>query len=247
MGSQRVEWGMTEAPEPVLWLWSCYQTEAAPPEFHLDPGSLFHFQRGPVYRTSGIHPDIQNKGTLPPQPWFCHPQQPRGGSTEEKIVSPCLSRWLKPLSVCSPSTINFFPSRENFFSFFFFNKHICIFSLGCTGSLLLHRLFSSWGWQGLLLVAVWRLLVTVASAVEHGLQGAQTSVSAATGVSFRSCGAQPSCPVGCEIFPHQGSILCLLHWQADSLPLSNQGSPRPNLDFRTGLLVDSPHTLAGTS
>ena len=81
-------------------------------------------------------------------PWL------QGGSTEEKIVSPCLSRWLKPLSVCSPSTINFFPSRENFFSFFFFNKHICIFSLGCTGSLLLHRLFSSWGWQGLLLVAV---------------------------------------------------------------------------------------------
>ena len=47
-------------------------------------------------------------------PWL------QGGSTEEEIVSPCLSRWLKPLSVCSPSTINFSPSRENlFFSFFF--------------------------------------------------------------------------------------------------------------------------------
>ena len=27
------------------------------------------------------------------------------------------------------------------------------------------------------------------------------------------------------IFPTQGLILCLLHWQIDSLPLSHQGSP----------------------
>ena len=27
------------------------------------------------------------------------------------------------------------------------------------------------------------------------------------------------------IFPDQGSNLCLLHWQADSLPLSHQGGP----------------------
>ena len=27
------------------------------------------------------------------------------------------------------------------------------------------------------------------------------------------------------IFPSQGSNLCLLHWQVDSLPLSHQGSP----------------------
>ena len=37
--------------------------------------------------------------------------------------------------------------------------------------------------------------------------------------------------VGCHfllqgIFPTQGSNLCLLHWQADSLPLSHQGSPK---------------------
>ena len=30
----------------------------------------------------------------------------------------------------------------------------------------------------------------------------------------------------CEIFLGQGSHPCLLHWQADSLPLSHQGSPR---------------------
>ena len=36
--------------------------------------------------------------------------------------------------------------------------------------------------------------------------------------------------VGCHaflqgIFPTQGADLCLLHWQADSLPLSHRGSP----------------------
>ena len=34
-----------------------------------------------------------------------------------------------------------------------------------------------------------------------------------------------SCSESCEIFPNQGSNLCLLRWQADSLPLSHQGSP----------------------
>ena len=33
-----------------------------------------------------------------------------------------------------------------------------------------------------------------------------------------------SCSTACGIFPEQGSNLCLLHWQADSLPLSHQGS-----------------------
>ena len=29
----------------------------------------------------------------------------------------------------------------------------------------------------------------------------------------------------CGVFLDQGSNLCLLHWQVDSLPLSSQGSP----------------------
>ena len=33
-----------------------------------------------------------------------------------------------------------------------------------------------------------------------------------------------SCSVACGIFPGQGSNTHLLHWQADSLPLSHQGS-----------------------
>ena len=34
-----------------------------------------------------------------------------------------------------------------------------------------------------------------------------------------------SCSVASVIFPDQGSNPCLLHWQADSLPLSSEGSP----------------------
>ena len=36
-----------------------------------------------------------------------------------------------------------------------------------------------------------------------------------------------SCSEACGVFPNQGSNLCLLHWQADSLPLSPQDSPAP--------------------
>ena len=32
-----------------------------------------------------------------------------------------------------------------------------------------------------------------------------------------------SCSSACGIFPEQGSNLCFLHWQVDSLPLSYQG------------------------
>ena len=34
-----------------------------------------------------------------------------------------------------------------------------------------------------------------------------------------------SCPAACGIFPDQGSNPCPLHWQAESYPLSHQGSP----------------------
>ena len=36
---------------------------------------------------------------------------------------------------------------------------------------------------------------------------------------------QLSCSAACGIFLGQGSNLCLLHWQADSISLSHQGSP----------------------
>ena len=71
--------------------------------------------------------------------------------------------------------------------------------------------------------------------VEHRLWDAWTSAAAARGLS--SCGSWLwsagfivvsyglSCSAICGIFPDQGSNLCLLHWQADSLPLRHEGCP----------------------
>ena len=71
--------------------------------------------------------------------------------------------------------------------------------------------------------------------VEHGLYG-QTSVVAALGLS--SCDSWAlehrltivshglSCSVACAIFWDWALNLRLLHWQADSLSLSHQGSPQ---------------------
>ena len=39
----------------------------------------------------------------------------------------------------------------------------------------------------------------------------------------------PSCSAACGILPDQGSNPCPLHWQADSQPLSHQGSPFTHL------------------
>ena len=60
----------------------------------------------------------------------------------------------------------------------------------------------------------------------HGLQ--PTSLLHRWDFSGKNTGA------GCRfllqgIFLTQGLNLCLLHWQADSLPLSNPGSPRENV------------------
>ena len=62
-----------------------------------------------------------------------------------------------------------------------------------------------------------------------------------------------SCSTACGIFPDQGLNLCLLHWQADSLPLSHQGSlnihvsignpDRPTLEFILCLVTQSCLTL----
>ena len=64
--------------------------------------------------------------------------------------------------------------------------------------------------RGHILVVGLGLLIAVASlVVEHRFQSEQASGVAA-----------------CGIFPDQGPNLCLLHWQADSSPLSQQRSPQ---------------------
>ena len=76
------------------------------------------------------------------------------------------------------------------------------------------------------LVAVHRLLTALASLIaKHGLKGMWASGVAApglpstgsTGVAYRL-----SCSMACGIFPDPGLNPHLLHWQADSLPLSHQ-------------------------
>ena len=47
-----------------------------------------------------------------------------------------------------------------------------------------------------------------------------------------------SCSEMCGIFPDQGSNLCLLHWQADSLPLSHQGCPKGNFYLQEKVVPD---------
>ena len=96
--------------------------------------------------------------------------------------------------------------------------------------------FSNCGEQGLLFIVVLRLLIVGASlAVEHGHQGVLASVVAARGLGSYSSKSQTTGSVlvvyglsgseAYEIFLDQGLNSCLLRWQADSLPLSQQRSP----------------------
>ena len=104
--------------------------------------------------------------------------------------------------------------------FIFFFSNLILFIFGCAGSLLL---------CGLSLVAVRGLLVSVPARVpEQRLPGAESSEAVAHERS--SCGSwalelRLSSPEICGIFPDQGLNPCFLHWQANSLPLSHQGSP----------------------
>ena len=100
----------------------------------------------------------------------------------------------------------------------------------CTGSSLLCKFFSSRGEQGLL--------------SSHGTRTSHCG-------SFSCCGARAlgqvgsvvvahglHCPRACGIFLDQGSNPCPLHWQADSYPLEQQGSPLLFLyEVTTGLWV----------
>ena len=92
--------------------------------------------------------------------------------------------------------------------------------------------------RGYSLVEEGRLLLAVASLVaEHrpwgsGLQELQLpgckaqTVDAAQGLG---------CSMACGVLSGQGSNLCLLNWQADSSPLSHEGSP--TADFNSDFLL----------
>ena len=94
------------------------------------------------------------------------------------------------------------------------------------------------GKLGYSLVAVCRLLIMVTSLVaDHGLQGTwlrqlQYSDSLVVVPRLSSIGSIVAahglnCSAACGILLAQELNLCLLHWQANSYPLSHQGSPSP--------------------
>ena len=76
----------------------------------------------------------------------------------------------------------------------------------------------------------WLLLLRFMGSKAEGLQKFGPVGSVVGAPRLQSTGAIVvahglSCSTVCGIFPDQGWNLCLLHWQADSLPLSYQGSP----------------------
>ena len=115
---------------------------------------------------------------------------------------------------------------RNFWNVYFFLKFL-LFIFSCAGSLLPgFVLVVSRGYSS---VAMHRLLFAVASLVgELGLQGARASVVAALWLQSTDSVVVVhglSCSEACGIFSNQGLNQGLLHWQADSLPLSHQESP----------------------
>ena len=83
--------------------------------------------------------------------------------------------------------------------------------------------------------------------MEHQLYGRRASVVAAPGLESTSSIVLAqgfSCSTACGIFPDQGLNPCPLHWQADSLPLSYQGSPAD--DFHVLSLLH-PQALSSVS
>ena len=90
--------------------------------------------------------------------------------------------------------------------------------------------------RGYSLVVMHRLLITVAShAADDKTQGAGAEVAAACGLSGSGSQALEqgsgvaehglSCSLACGLIPAQRLNLCPLHWQADSFPPNQQGSP----------------------
>ena len=115
-------------------------------------------------------------------------------------------------------------------SSYFYNKCIYPYDICLFLSLLVPslpcfvRAFSSCCELRLLFVPTCKFLFAVVSLVaEPRLLNARASVVAAR--SSSRCGTGLSCPEACGIFPDQGLNPCLLHQQADSLPLSHEGSP----------------------
>ena len=115
-----------------------------------------------------------------------------------------------------------------FFNHCFWKIFVFLFIFGVVDLCCCVGFFSSSGEWGMLSLQashcrVWVLGAWGSVVVAHGF----TSCSSWT-LEHRlsSCGTHGlSSSTACGIFPDQGSNLCLLYWQVDSLPVSHQGSP----------------------
>ena len=107
-----------------------------------------------------------------------------------------------------------------------------MFCFGHAGSSWLRGFSSSCGEQGLL---------SICTAWALGHRGCVGSAAVAPGLySTSSAIVMPrlSCSAASGIFSNQGSSLCLLHWQVDSLPLSYQGHPLTLCRTPTSWILD---------
>ena len=77
-------------------------------------------------------------------------------------------------------------------------------------------------WLPWIFIAVWAFSPALASGDRSPVHGLLTVVASLVEHSLSSCGFR-----ACGIFLGQESNLCLLHWQADSLPLNCQRSLSP--------------------
>ena len=109
--------------------------------------------------------------------------------------------------------------------YLFAHNFIYSLFLGCAGSPLLCRPS---------LAAAQALLTAGASRCGAWALRLSSFSSCGSGALEHRCGLR--CSVACGIFPVQGSNPCLLHWQANSLRLSHQASPGPELFKNMSLL-----------
>ena len=106
-----------------------------------------------------------------------------------------------------------FTSQMILFDFLFFLIYKKLFISGSAGSSLLLGLFSTCSEWGYSLVAVHGLLIALTSFFEEHRLQSTGSIDVVERLS---------CSKACGIFLDEGWNPCLLHWQADTLPLSHQ-------------------------
>ena len=115
------------------------------------------------------------------------------------------------------TALNCVRKRLCFIFFLLYIQFYLLIYLGRTGSLLLRGLLSSCDVQD--------------SLVEGRLQGSVVVAPRPQSTGSTVVALRFSYSLTCGIFPDPGLNPCLLHWQADSLPLKHQESPVPYFLF----------------